>query len=52
MICDITHNLLPGTNTVLPVNVTRGNFQAEPSLMHRGGTSIEPITGELTGVLL
>ena len=36
VICDITHNLLPGTNTIA-VNVTRGSFPGRAKLVCRGG---------------
>ena len=36
LICDITHYLLPGTNTIA-VNVTRGNFPGRAKLVCRGG---------------
>src|SRR6266581_4272053 len=36
VICDITHHLLPGTNTIA-VNVTRGSFPGRSKLVCRGG---------------
>jgi hypothetical protein len=36
VICDITHHLLPGTNTIA-VNVTRGSFPGRAKLICRGG---------------
>jgi hypothetical protein len=36
VICDITHYLLPGTNTIA-VNVTRGSFPGRSKLVCRGG---------------
>jgi dolichyl-phosphate-mannose-protein mannosyltransferase len=36
IICDITHYLLPGTNTIA-VNVTRGSFPGRCKLVCRGG---------------
>jgi 4-amino-4-deoxy-L-arabinose transferase-like glycosyltransferase len=36
VICDITHYLLPGTNTIA-VNVTRGSFPGRAKLVCRGG---------------
>jgi hypothetical protein len=36
VICDITHSLLPGTNTIA-VNVTRGSFPGKSKLVCRGG---------------
>lgn len=45
LICDITHYLLPGTNTIA-VNVTRGSFPGRAKLICRGGVIDQ--SGKLT----
>ena len=45
LICDITHYLLPGTNTIA-VNVTRGSFPGRAKLVCRGGVIDQ--SGKLT----
>src|SRR6266567_2652398 len=45
LICDITHYLLPGTNTIA-VNVTRGSFPGRAKLVGRGGVIDQ--SGKLT----